>query len=241
VSAPDAVRAVVRQRWRDLLFVHWPVPADRLRPLVPAELDLDCLDGSTWITLIPFLILDSRPAPLPAAVSVAFLETNLRTYVRGPDGEPGIYFFSLEAASRSAVVAARLCYGLPYFHAVMSRRVDGPRIAYTSRRRSARPVTLEITWTVGEPREPARPGSLDHFLIERYCLYLRRRGLVRRGRVRHSPYPLRAATVERLDESLLAAARLPSPLPAPPLCHHSPGVDVEIGALEPVSPRAPAA
>ena len=59
--------------------------------------------------------------------------------------------------------------------------------------------------------------------------------------MRHSPYPLRAATVERLDESLLAAARLPGPVPPPPLCHHSPGVDVEIGALEPVRPRAPAA
>jgi uncharacterized protein YqjF (DUF2071 family) len=240
VSAPGAVRAVVRQRWRDLLFIHWPAPAERLRPLVPAELALDCLDGSAWITLIPFLIADSHPARLPAALSIAFLETNLRTYVRGPDGEPGIYFFSLEAASRFAVAAARLCYGLPYFHAVMSRRVDGPRVAYTSRRRGARDAALEVTWTVGAPREPARPGSRDHFLIERYCLYVRRRSGLHRARVRHSPYPLRGATVERLEESLLSAAGLPAPS-EPMLCHHSPGVDVEIGALESAAPRAPAA
>jgi uncharacterized protein YqjF (DUF2071 family) len=240
VSAPGAVRAVVRQRWRDLLFIHWPAPAERLRPLVPAELALDCLDGSAWITLIPFLIADSHPARLPAALSIAFLETNLRTYVRGPDGEPGIYFFSLEAASRFAVAAARLCYGLPYFHAVMSRRVDGPRVAYASRRRGTRDAALEVTWAVGAPREPARLGSRDHFLIERYCLYVRRRSGLHRARVRHSPYPLRGATVERLEESLLAAAGLPAPS-EPVLCHHSPGVDVEIGALESAGPRAPAA
>jgi uncharacterized protein YqjF (DUF2071 family) len=231
---------VIRQRWRDLLFAHWPLPPERVRPLVPAELELDCHDGSAWITVIPFLIAESRPAGLPSVLSLAFLETNVRTYVRGPDGEPGIHFFSLEAASRSAVVAARLCYGLPYFHAAMSRQVDGPRIAYALRRRGARSAALEVTWQVGEPRGPARPGDRDHFLIERYCLYVRRRGRLHRVRVHHTPYPLRAATVERLRESLLAAAGLPSPTD-PPLCHHSPGVDVEIGALEPAGPRGPAA
>ncbi|HTI54673.1 MAG TPA: DUF2071 domain-containing protein [Verrucomicrobiae bacterium] len=226
---------MIRQRWRDLLFLHWPLPAQLVRPLLPAGLELDCHHGSAWITLIPFLIAESRPAALPA-LSMSFLETNLRTYVRGPDGEPGIHFFSLEAASRSAVVAARLCYGLPYFHAVMSRRVDGPRITYASRRRGATRATIEVEWTVGAPREPAAPGGRDHFLIERYCLYVRRRGRLRRGRVRHSPYPLRDANVDRLQESLLAAVGLPAPAGAP-LCHHSPGVDVEIGALEAAEPR----
>jgi uncharacterized protein len=231
---------VIRQRWRDLLFVHWPLPAALVRPLVPADLDLDRHDGSAWITLIPFLIAESRPAALPAALAMAFLETNLRTYVRGPDGEPGIYFFSLEAASRSAVVAARLCYGLPYFHAAMSRRMDGARIAYSSRRRGVRHATLDVEWTVGAPREPAQPGGRDHFLIERYCLYVRRRGRLHRARVHHPPYPLRSVSVARLGESLLAAAGLPTPA-AGPLCHHSPGVDVEIGGLEAAGPRGSAA
>ena len=82
-------------------------------------------EGHAWITLIPFLIAESRPAWLPRMLASAFLETNLRTYVRGPDGEHGIYFFSLEAESLPAVAAARLLYGLPYFFAAMSRRVDG--------------------------------------------------------------------------------------------------------------------
>lgn len=231
---------MIRQRWRDLLFVHWPMPVEAVRPLVPSGLALDCHGGRAWITLLPFLIAHSLPAGLPGWLSSAFLETNLRTYVRGPDGEAGIYFFSLEAASRSAVAGGRLLYGLPYFFADMSRRVDGTRIEYASRRRREPSVTLEITWRVGEALGPSATGSLEHFLVERYCLYVARWGGLRRGRVRHAPYPLRAATVERLAGSLLAAAGLPAP-DAPPLCHHSPGVDVEVAGLESAAARAPAA
>jgi len=238
---------VIKQRWRDLLFVHWAMPVDAVRPLVPPALELDQAEGRAWLTLIPFLIAESRPAALPAILSSAFLETNLRTYVRGPDGEAGIYFFSLEAASLPAVAVARLLYGLPYFFAAMSRRVDGARITYASRRRAGyasrqragyasrragRGATLEVTWTVGGATGPAAAGSLEHFLIERYVLYVMRRSGLRRGRVRHAPYPLRAAAVEGISESLLAAAGLPPPA-GPPLCHHSPGVDVEILGLEP--------
>jgi uncharacterized protein YqjF (DUF2071 family) len=226
---------VIRQRWRDLLFVHWPMQAERVRPLVAPALALDLHDGHAWITMIPFLIAESRPGWLPPILASAFLEANLRTYVRGPDGEPGIYFFSLEAASAPAVAAARLVYGLPYFLAAMSRRVDGQRIVYASHRRHGPRADLGITWTVGESMGTAAPGSRDHFLVERYSLYVTRWGGLRRGRVRHPPYPLRRATIEQLSESLVAAAGLPAPADSP-LCHHSPGVDVEIFPLEP--PRA---
>lgn len=228
---------MIRQRWRDLLFVHWVVPAERVRPLVPPALALDLHEGQAWITVIPFLIAESHPAWLPRALASAFLETNLRTYVRGPDGEPGIYFFSLEAASAPAVAAARLVYGLPYFLAAMCRRVDGQRIVYASRRRYGPPADLAITWAVGEPMGAVTPGSRDHFLVERYSLYVVRRSGLRRGRVRHAPYPLRRATIESLSESLLAAAGLPAPA-EPPHCHHSPGVDVEILPLESPPARA---
>jgi uncharacterized protein len=231
---------VIRQRWRDLLFVHWPVDAERVRPLVPAPLALDRHEGSVWVTLIPFLIAESRPSWMPSVLANAFLETNLRTYVRGPDGEPGIYFFSLEAASPIAVAGARLGFGLPYFLAAMSRQVSGDRIVYASRRRLGPPAALSATWKVGEAIGTATPGSREHFLIERYTLYVERRGRLFRGRVRHAPYPLRRAAIEHLTESLSAAAGLPAPGPLP-LCQHSPGVDVEILALERAPDRSRAA
>src|SRR5262245_33958691 len=105
--ASGAGRPVGQQRWRDLLFLHRPVPPEALRPRVPPGLIIDTYAGEAWVTLIPFAILGSRTAGTPHALAMDFLEVNLRTYVRGPDGEPGIYFFSLEASSWLAVAGAR--------------------------------------------------------------------------------------------------------------------------------------
>ena len=115
---------------------------------MPAGLDLDLFAGQAWITLIPFLIAESRPVGWPPLLAARLLETNLRTYVRGPDGEPGIYFWSLDASSLVAVLGARLLYGLPYFPATMSMRKEGARVDYASRRRRGRPAS---SWSPGLP------------------------------------------------------------------------------------------
>jgi uncharacterized protein YqjF (DUF2071 family) len=236
--SPEDRRPVGYQRWRDLLFLHWPLPPEALRPLVPPALELDLYTGRAYVTLIPFLIAESRPAGVPPALAMRLLETNLRTYVRAADGQAGIYFFSLEASSRLAVAAARVLYGLPYFPAAMSMRKEGSRVVYASRRRGARDARLELAWSIGATLGSAAPGTREHFLIERYALYVVRRGGLYRGRVRHRPYPLCEAAVERLSETLLRAAGLPAAV-GPPLSHYSPGVDVEIFWLERVraSPR----
>jgi uncharacterized protein len=205
---------------------------------VPAGLDLDLFAGQAWITLIPFLIAESRPAGVPSLLAMRLLETNLRTYVRGPDGEPGIYFWSLDASSLLAVLAARLLYGLPYFPAAMSMRRDGARVDYASRRRLGKPARLEVTWTVGEPIGRAASGTREHFLIERYTLYAARGSRIHRARVRHRPYPLHRARVDTLTESLVSAAGLAAPEEAP-LCHYSPGVDVDIFWPTRVPPQPP--
>src|SRR5688572_307471 len=127
---------VGRQLWRDLLFLHQPVPVSVLRPLVPPGLGIDTYEGKAWVTLIPFVVLGCRPAGVRRALSMDFFEVNLRTYVRSARGEQGIYFFSLEASSWLACAGARMAYALPYFPAVISRRkdADGTIIRYRSRR-----------------------------------------------------------------------------------------------------------
>src|SRR5438094_10148051 len=192
-------RPVGYQRWRNLLFLHWPMPLEALRPLVPRELEIDLFTGQAYVSLIPFLIDESRPIGVPRALATRLLETNLRTYVRAEDGEAGIYFFSLDASSLLAVAAARLLYGLPYFPAVMSVRTDGTRTEYSSRRQGARDAQLDVDWVVGASVGSAPVGTRDHFLIERYNLYVRRGGAIYRGRVRHGPYPLREVTAEQLS------------------------------------------
>jgi uncharacterized protein YqjF (DUF2071 family) len=222
-------RPVGHQSWRNLLFAHQPLAPDILGALVPRGLEIDTFDGTGWVTLIPFEIRASRPAGVPRALSVNFLEVNLRTYVRGPGGEPGIYFFSLEASSRLAAAGARLAYGLPYFAATIERHQDpdGATIRYASRRRGSG-AALAATWTVGPEAGTAALGSLDHFLIERYVLFAARAGRIYRARVRHRAYPLCGARVTALHESLTTAAGLPPFPPTPALVHHSAGVDVDL-------------
>jgi uncharacterized protein YqjF (DUF2071 family) len=222
-------RPVGHQSWRNLLFAHQPVAPDVLRALVPPGLEIDTFDGTGWVTLIPFEVLASRPAGVPRALSVDFLEVNLRTYVRGPGGEPGIYFFSLEASSRLAVAGARLAYALPYFAATMERHrdPDGATTRYASRRQGSG-AALAATWSVGPDAGTAALGSLDHFLIERYVLFAARGGRIYRARVRHRAYRLGSVTLTQLHESLTTAAGLPPFSPAPALVHHSAGVDVDL-------------
>ena len=104
----------MRQVWHDLLFAHWQVNPDNLRPLVPAPLELDIYDGRAWVAVTPFHMSDVRMRALPPIPGMsAFPELNVRTYVKF-GGVPGVFFFSLDAASRSAVIGARAAFFLLY-------------------------------------------------------------------------------------------------------------------------------
>jgi uncharacterized protein len=218
------------QEWRQLLFVHWPVAPDALRPLVPAPLNLDLYDGAAYISLVPFGVQAARPLGAPRHLGLRFLETNVRTYVHLRGGEPGVYFFSLDAASALAVLGARLGLGLPYFLAVGSLSLApwGMRAAYRLRRLGRSGATCQVDYEVGQPLGPAEPGSLDFFLIERYVLHTRRGPSLWSVQVHHQPYPLQRVQVSHLSQSLTDADGLPKLLDAPPLAHYSPGVDVAI-------------
>lgn len=228
-ARPRAV-AIGYQSWRDLLFLHWPVPVAALRPLVPASLEIDVHEGTAYVGLVPFAMQGVRFIGTPRALALAFLETNVRTYVHVEGRDPGVYFFSLDAASRLAVHAARASFGLPYHAARMSLRRDGAAIDYALRRAGPRRPSLAVRYEPLEPLGPSQPGTLDHFLIERYLLHVERAGRLWTGQVNHRPYPCRRVRVERLEEDLVAAAGLTRPPGPAPIAHYSPGVDVEIFA-----------
>ena len=191
---------VMGQTWRRLLFAHWPLPPEEVGRVVPAQLGLDVRDGRAWVGVTPFEVSALRLRWSPPAPWVSgFPECNVRTYVT-VDGKPGIYFFSLDAARRLAVEAARRVYRVPYFHARM--RVRDGRDGWTHyelqrRQRDGPPAELRLRYA-GEGRPfHARPGSLEHFLTERYCLYtLDSRRRIRRADIHHRPWSLRAANGE---------------------------------------------
>ena len=228
---PDG-RPVGYQEWRDLLFLHWPVPVDEVRAVIPPELEPDLLDGVAFAGLVPFAMRGVRPAGCPRRLGFDFFETNVRLYVLHR-GEPGVYFCSLDASSRIAVRIARWRWSLPYFDAEMSGGVaEGDAYRYRSRRRGGKDGSLDVRFRVGEELGPSRRGSAEFFLLERYLLFTRRRGKLYRGQVSHAPYPARRAEVDHLEEDLLEAAELTRPGDSPPsFVHFSPGVDVEIFPL----------
>ncbi len=228
---------VMRQEWRHLLFLHWRVEPRELARLLPEGLEVDTFEGAAWIGLVPFTIPWTRPPALPLPILPGFHEVNLRTYVRRRGGDPGVFFFSLDAASRLAVVGARTWYRLPYHFARMRMTLEGggeARIRYESTRLWPGPLPARCGVRYGPipgALAPATPATRDHFLVERYLLYTSSRGILRRARVAHAPYTLRPAAFDSLDETLSAAAGLPGPS-GDLLAHYSPGVSVDIFAPE---------
>lgn len=205
------------QSWRNLVFVHWAVSPEIVRPLVSTHLELDLWDGMAHVAVVPFEMKGIRSSWMPEASALDFLETNVRTYVH-VNGEPGVFFLSLEASSWLAVRVARLVWALPYFHAEMSCG-EG---AYRSVRKGTG-ESLDANWTLGEMLGPSKPGTYEHFVLERYLLFSEKSGALRKGQVHHVPYPAQKVTLERFDQTLFPQAN-----GKPYAAHFSPGVDVEV-------------
>jgi uncharacterized protein YqjF (DUF2071 family) len=216
--------------WNDLLFMHWPVKESALRTLVPAALDIDLFDGSAWIGVIPFYMTNVRPRLFPRALALRFAELNVRTYVRHR-GRSGVWFFSLDAASRLAVWAARRFYYLPYEFAEMSTASAGDRVEYRSRRASAPAVELVCRYrAVGSPFH-AGAGSLDSWLTDRDCLFAaNREGAIFRGDIHHEPWPLQRAEVEIEANTMVSPLGLTLP-PDRPVLHFAKRLDVDAWSL----------
>ncbi len=227
---------VMYQSWGDLLFMHWRVPAETLRRAIPDRLEIDTFEGEAWVGVTPFTLWGVRPVLVPALPLVSeFHEINVRTYVH-LDGVPGVWFFSLDANSALAVTGARTLFRLPYFYADIKReRTDDTTVFMSSREGESAPhASFGATWKTGEELPEAEPGTLDFFLVERYCLYTGdAAGQLYRVRIHHRPWPLRRARVETYRSSMIEAAGLGSPAGTPVL-HHGGPVDVEVWPLETV-------
>ncbi|HYL10899.1 MAG TPA: DUF2071 domain-containing protein [Candidatus Acidoferrales bacterium] len=186
---------VMAQSWHDVLFAHWSLPAESLRPLIPQGLDLDLFQGQAWLGVVPFRMTGVRPRLVPALPWLSsFPELNVRTYVVA-EGKPGVWFFSLDAGNPLAVTMARAWFHLPYYLARMQVCQEENWISYTSRRThdGSTPAEFQGRYRpMGEPFRAAR-GTLEYFLTERYCLYTSREKQ-RLGRRRDSSRTLAAAT-----------------------------------------------
>ncbi len=215
---PSAVRfPVMEQDWAGLSFLHWRYDAREVQRLLPAGVTVEEFDGSAWVGLVPFQLRVRLPhGPALPWVGV-FPETNVRTYVRGPDGRSGIWFLALEAPRWLAIVAARRTYRLQYRRAVMELRCTPAERTYTSWRtvHPHRGASSRARVLVGERIAPADVSPLEHFLTARWRLYASMWGGVGSARVWHAPWGLWRAVADDVDTHLISACGLSVPVGAP--------------------------
>jgi uncharacterized protein YqjF (DUF2071 family) len=218
---------LIGQTLNDLLFAHWRVDADALRPHVPEELSIDEHEGSAWVGVTAFRISGLRArGTLPLPYVSSFVELNVRTCVTHGD-KPGIWFFSLDASSRFAVAAARRLYRLPFYRADITFDRTDERLLYECVRNEEKTFSAAYRG-LGSPT-PAAAGSLEHFLVERYCLFAQHDGKLFRAEIHHRPWPLEQAEVS-IDLNTMAPDGVS--LDAEPVAHFCERTDAVIWALE---------
>jgi uncharacterized protein YqjF (DUF2071 family) len=225
---------IMYQRWHDLLFAHWGLPPEQIRHLVPRELELDTFAGKAWVGVIPFWMsrVHFRGLP-PVPTAGTFPELNVRTYVRAPQerDKPGVYFFSLDAASVLAVLGARAGVGLPYFWADMDAEVSGDSVKYrSSRRQKPKPAELIAGYRATGPVTD-RKTDLEYFVTERYCLYVVRLGRIHRVQIHHLPWPLQPAEAEFPVNTMAQAHSIHLP-PEKPMLQFAKFLEVYVFAPE---------
>ena len=222
----------MRQRWSGLLFLHWPVESALITERLPQGLHVDTFDGMAWLGVVPFFMDRVRPVGLPPVPWLSwFMELNVRTYVHDAEGNPGVWFFSLDCNQPLAVEIARRAFHLPYQHAVMRSARSGRRILYQSRRR-AEDGNAVFEYEVPAKTAPAAEGSLEWFLVERYLLFSSDgNGGLFRGRVHHAPYQIARAGCSQWSAEPLRLNGFPVPVGPPTSMLTAATVDVAVYPL----------
>ncbi|SFI10186.1 YqjF family protein [Planctomicrobium piriforme] len=228
---------VMRQSWRNLLFLHWRIEPAVIQRLLPAGLTVDVFDGSAWIGIVPFQMRKIRPVWSPSVPWISnFLELNVRTYAVDRNGTPGVWFFSLDANRWLAVQVARSWFHLPYHWASMQCEEAEGGFKYASRRKNDSQQASRFQWSPQGIPGPAQLETLDFFLIERYVLFAElAKGALSTGQVWHAPYQVQPARLDAWSDELLAANGLPAVSRPPDHVAASPGVDVDVFGLKPVA------
>lgn len=216
---------IAAQSWRDLVFAHWPVSPSLIRSHLPPGLELETFSGAAWVSVVPFRISYIAPRAAPRRLHLSFPELNVRTYV-ATEGKPGVWFFSLDAASLTAVIGARVAFHLPYYWAnmQMQSQADGWISYFSQRRHPGVPVEFVARYRPTGPPFRGTPGSLEAWLTERYCLYAAdRHGWLYRTEIQHVPWPLQPAEAEITINTMAPQEIL---LSGSPLLHFARALDV---------------
>ena len=207
-AAPELRRPrLLRQRWRDVCFLHWAVDPAVVAPLLPPGVEPDVFEGRSYVGLVAFRMVGAGFAHGPAVPWLgSFLETNVRLYSVDASGRRGVVFLSLDTDRAVVVPITRSLLGLPYRWARMRYRRSGSEHGYAARLRRPGPgVRSRIVVRVGDE---VLDGELERFLTARWGLHVAHLGRTWYLRNSHEPWPLRTAELVSLDDGLLASVGL---------------------------------
>ena len=226
--------------WSVLTFLHWAYDPKIVQRLLPAGLTVETFDDRAWVGLVPFAMRVASPGNRAVVWLSTFLETNVRTYVIGPDGTTGVWFFSLETTRLHITALARVTYRVPYHWAYMCLDRDDSTVTYWARRRwpGPRGARSAVVVEVGTPYAPEELTPFDHYLTARYQLFAHRpRGGLLRTRAEHAPWALRRCVALQVDDELITACGLPAPVGEPTSVLHADTTRVKLGSPQRLSAR----
>jgi uncharacterized protein YqjF (DUF2071 family) len=210
--------------WKDVVFLHFEVRSEILRPLVPAPLELELHQGSACVSLVALTMRRFRPFRSGSLGGWMFKPLgqqsflNVRTYVRWGE-EPGALFLWGWLSKPFGVGLPLGRIGLPcgfcepnYDHDYKAGRVrglvkNGASGALGTTRPTAR---FEYRAAIDPGVEFTRcgPGSLAEFAMERYAGFYCRRARPKIFRAWHEPWLAAPIDVTIKEDSLLSQ-RLP--------------------------------
>ncbi|MFS0644807.1 YqjF family protein [Siminovitchia sp. 179-K 8D1 HS] len=217
-------RWIMRQTWRNVLFLHWPIQPGLLRPHIPPALEIDTFKGCAWLGIVAFTMKGIYFRGLPFSVVPSFSEVNVRTYVTYK-GKPGVFFMSLDVDDWASLNIAKRWYRLPYHPAKISVQDCGGVIQYQSVRKAGNPVAFKGSCIPSNDVYFPDRGTLDHWLTEKYCFYTTRNGKdIYHGDIHHPPWPLKKADIQ-IDQHTLFSPWNINISKEGPIAHFSEGVD----------------
>lgn len=217
---------VLRQRWENVLFLHWPVALEAVQPLVPQSVEIDRFAGAAWLGIVAFEVTESQVLGFAGMGGLGRSpQVNLRTYVKR-DGVAGVWFFSCDLDSAPLIWPARTLLRLPYRSSRMSLKKTGDTFELRAQRRRSH-ADFQAAWRPSSEPLPARAGTLDRFLTERYWAYFERGPVLLRQRIVHPSWSLERADLVDYRSSLSENVGLPH-LGGAPLVHASPGLTADV-------------
>lgn len=225
---------VMKQTWLDTLFIHYPIKKEDLTSLVPPSLPIDTFDGMGWVSIVPYLTTSVRLRGLPSIPGIReFAGFNIRTYIQ-LDGKPGVFFFKLAASNWINTNMAKLFFKLPYIYLKMDFQRVGGYVHFESNPLGINDGNLKWVYKPSSEQRLAIRGTLEEWLVERYCLYtVNHKGEPLRSDILHQSWLLHDAEVDIQYTPNIVGRGIPR-LDTAPFFHYSKKVEVKIWPIRPI-------